>query len=176
MKIINTCNEIKKTFTDGFSIDLWQEYAAGISAELPLKCEKDARDYDFEKEVRPILDEALNEEKINNLDKSFRKVIDNLNSNLAKLFDEEPDINIILYLGLCNGAGWATTLDRKNTVLLGVEKIIELDWGDEANMRALILHEIGHLWHKLNGNLYLPDFKKKKIHTAALSGRCCNGL
>jgi len=162
MKIINTCNEIKKTFTDGFSIELWREYAAGISAELPLKCEKDARDYDFEKEVRPILDKALNEEKINNLDKSFRKVIDNLNSNLAKLFDEVPDISIILYLGLCNGAGWATTLDGKNTVLLGVEKIIELDWGDEANMRALILHEIGHLWHKLNGNLYLPDFTKRR--------------
>ena len=46
--------------------------------------------------------------------------------------------------------------------MLGVEKIIELDWGDEANMRALILHEIGHLWHKLNGNLYLPDFTKRR--------------
>lgn len=72
------------------------------------------------------------------------------------------DINIILYLGLCNGAGWATTLDGKNTVLLGVEKIIELDWGDETNMRALILHEIGHLWHKMNGNLYIPDFTKRR--------------
>ena len=162
MKVINTCNEIKKTFADGFSIELWRGYAERISAELPSKCEKDASGYDFEKEVRPIVDEALSEEKINTLDNNFRKVIDNLNSNLAKLFDEEPDINIILYLGLCNGAGWATTLDGKNTVLLGVEKIIELDWGDEANMRALILHEIGHLWHKLNGNLYLPDFTKRR--------------
>lgn len=29
-------------------------------------------------------------------------------------------------------------------------------------MLALILHEVGHLWHKLNGNLYIPDFTKRR--------------
>lgn len=104
----------------------------------------------------------MNAEKIDFVSRNFQSVIDTLNDNLSKLFDTDPDINIILYLGLCNGAGWATTLDGKNTVLLGIEKIIELNWGSETNMRALILHEIGHLWHKMNGNLYIPDLTKRR--------------
>lgn len=162
MKIINTCNQIKSAFKDGFSLSVWREYAADISSQLPQKCEADAKKYNFEKELLPVLSAALDEEKIDFVSATFQTVIATLNSNLSKLFDSEPDINIILYLGLCNGAGWATTLDGKNTVLLGLEKIIELGWGDEPNMRALIMHEIGHLWHKLNGHLYLPDFTKRR--------------
>ena len=115
----------------------------------------------------------MNEEKLDFVSRNFQTVIDTLNDNLSKLFDKEPDINIILYLGLCNGAGWATTLDGKNTVLLGIEKIIELNWGDETNMRALILHEIGHLWHKLNGNLHIPEYTKRRKGIAQLY---CEGV
>ncbi len=143
-------------------MSVWRKYAEKISKELPQKCKNDAQNYNFEKDILPVLKEALNTEKIDLVSRNFQTVINTLNNNLKKLFDEDPDINIILYLGLCNGAGWATTLDGKNTVLLGIEKIIELDWGDETNMRALILHEIGHLWHKLNGNLYFPDFTKRR--------------
>ena len=173
MKIINTCDKIKSVFADGFSLELWRKYAEEISKELPSKCEKDAKEYDFNKSVLPVLEAALNEEKLDFVSRNFQNVIDTLNDNLSKLFDTEPDINIILYLGLCNGAGWATTLDGKNTVLLGIEKIIELNWGDETNMRALILHEIGHLWHKLNGNLHLPEFTKRRKGIAQLY---CEGV
>lgn len=162
MKIINTCEKIKALFPNGFDIAVWRKYASEISEELPSKCENDAKEYDFEKDILPVLGVALNTEKIDFVSKNFQAVIETLNENLTKLFDTEPDINIVLYLGLCNGAGWATTLNSKSTVLLGIEKIIELDWGDETNMRALILHEVGHLWHKLNGNLYLPDFTKRR--------------
>ena len=173
MKIINTCDKIKSVFSDGFSIDLWRKYAEEISKELPSKCENDAKSYDFNKAVIPVLEAALNEEKLDFVSRNFETVIDTLNDNLSKLFDKEPDINIILYLGLCNGAGWATTLDGKDTVLLGIEKIIELDWGDETNMRALILHEIGHLWHKLNGNLHIPEYTKRRKGIAQLY---CEGV
>ena len=162
MKIINTCEKIKTLFPNGFDVAVWRRYASEISEELPSKCESDAKEYDFEKQVLPVLEQALNAERIDFVNKNFQAVIKALNENLTKLFDEEPDINIVLYLGLCNGAGWATMLDGKSTVLLGIEKIIELDWDDETNMRALILHEIGHLWHKLNGKLYLPDFTKRR--------------
>ena len=162
MKIINTCDKIKLLFQNGFDISVWRKYAGEISKELPSKCENDAKNYDFNKAVLPVLEAALNADKIDFVSKNFQIVVDTLNANLTKLFDTEPDINIILYLGLCNGAGWATTLDGKNAVLLGIEKIIELNWGDETNMRALLLHEIGHLWHKLNGKLYIPDFTKRR--------------
>ncbi len=168
MKIVNTCDTIKSVFADGFSIDLWRKYAREISQELPSKCENDAKSYDFNKDVLPVLEVALNADKIDFVSRNFQSVIDTLNENLSKLFDTEPDINIVLYLGLCNGAGWATTLDGKNTVLLGVEKIIELSWGDETNMRALVLHEIGHLWHKLNGNLHIPEYTKRRKGIAQL--------
>ena len=173
MKIIKTCEIIKSVFSDGFDISVWRKYAEEISKELPSKCEKDAKEYDFNKSVLPVLEAALNEEKLDFVGRNFQTVIDTLNDNLSKLFDKEPDINIILYLGLCNGAGWATTLDGKNTVLLGIEKIIELDWGDETNMRALILHEIGHLWHKLNGNLHIPEYTKRRKGIAQLY---CEGV
>ena len=162
MKIINTCDKIKLLFQNGFDISVWRKYAGEISKELSSKCENDAKNYDFNKAVLPVLEAALNADKIDFVSKNFQIVVDTINANLSKLFDTEPDINIVLYLGLCNGAGWATTLDGKNTVLLGIEKIIELNWGDETNMRALILHEIGHLWHKLNGKLYIPDFTKRR--------------
>lgn len=173
MKIINTCDKIKSVFADGFDMTVWRKYAGEISKELPRKCENDAKGYDFNKSVLPVLEAALNEEKLDFVSRSFQSVIVTLNDNLSKLFDTEPDINIILYMGLCNGAGWATTLDGKNTVLLGVEKIIELNWGDEANMRALILHEIGHLWHKNYGNLHIPEYTKRRKGIAQLY---CEGV
>ena len=173
MKIINTCDNIKVLFQNGFDISVWRKYAGEISQELPSKCENDAKNYDFNSDVLPVLENALNNEKIDFVSKNFQSVIDTLNDNLSKLFDKEPDITIILYLGLCNGAGWATTLDGKNTVLLGVEKIIELNWGDETNMRALIFHEIGHLWHKLNGNLHIPEYTKRRKGIAQLY---CEGV
>lgn len=173
MKIINTCDKIISVFANGFDIELWRKYAEEISHELPTKCENDAKSYDFNKDVLPVLENALNNEKIDFVSRNFKFVIDTLNDNMSKLFDNEPDINIVLYLGLCNGAGWATTLDGKNTVLLGIEKIIELSWGDETNMRALILHEIGHLWHKLNGNLHIPEYTKRRKGIAQLY---CEGV
>ncbi len=173
MKIINTCDKIKTFFSGSFDVTVWRKYAGEISKELPSKCEKDAKSYDFNKDVLPVLESALNADKIDFVSKNFQTVIDTLNDNLSNLFDNEPDINIVLYLGLCNGAGWATTLDGKDTVLLGIEKIIELDWGDETNMRALILHEIGHLWHKLNGNLHIPEYTKRRKGIAQLY---CEGV
>ena len=173
MKIINTCDKIKTFFSGSFDVTVWRKYAGEISKELPSKCENDAKSYDFNKDVLPVLEAALNADKIDFVSRNFQSVIDTLNENLSKLFDTEPDINIVLYLGLCNGAGWATTLDGKNTVLLGIEKIIELNWGDETNMRALILHEIGHLWHKLNGNLHIPEYTKRRKGIAQLY---CEGV
>ena len=173
MKIINTCDEIKASFFNGFDMKIWRKYANKISKELPPKCENDAKNYDFNKQILPVMAVALNNEKLDHVSRNFQAVIKTLNENLSKLFNKEPDINIILYLGLCNGAGWATTIDGKDTILLGVEKIIELDWGSEANMRALIFHEIGHLWHELNGKMFFPVYTKRR---KALQQLYCEGV
>ena len=105
MQIINTCDRIKSAFSNGFDIDIWRKYANEISVELSSKCENDAKNYNFEKEVLPVLNFALDNEKIDFVSSNFQAVIKNLKDNLSKLFNSEPDINVILYLGLCNGAG-----------------------------------------------------------------------
>ena len=98
MKVINTCEKIKSTFKNGFDINLWREFATEISEELPSKCENDIKNYDYNKDVLPVIELSLNEEKIDLVSKNFQLVIDTLNDNLTKLFQEEPDIDIILYL------------------------------------------------------------------------------
>ena len=62
------------------------------------------------------------------------------------------DIDIVLYVGLCNGAGWVTNINGRDVILLGVEKILELNWLDEASMCGLIYHELGHAYHTQYGD------------------------
>ena len=65
-------------------------------------------------------------------------------------------MTVVLYLGLCNAAGRETFLGGKKVVLLGVEKILELNWDSEEKLKALLYHEIGHIWHEIYGNLEFP--------------------
>ena len=63
------------------------------------------------------------------------------------------DVEIILYIGLCNGAGWVVTLESKTYCLLGIEKIMELKWCDVNSMYGLIYHELGHVYQNQYGVL-----------------------
>lgn len=156
MRIINTFDKIQNCYTDNkFNLDAWRKYTKEFSCELSKKCEQDSKEYDFNKQIFPIVNNVLlNKEAALRTNTSFISVTNQLKSNINKLFKNDIDLDIILYLGLCNGAGWATALDGRNTILLGIEKIIELDWQNEADMQALIFHEIGHIWHKTYGVLY----------------------
>lgn len=156
MKIINTFKEISSCFQKGiFSIEAWRKYVGNISPELCEKCESDASEYDFHNAVLPIINCVLNyKEKSARAEQSFISVTARLKNSIGRLFESEPVLDIILYLGLCNGAGWATSLDGREAILIGIEKVVELNWQDEESMQALIFHEIGHIWHKICGNLY----------------------
>lgn len=154
MKFIDTYDDIVAFFPDsGFDRSVWRVYAAKISKELADKAEKDANGYDFCKEILPVVTAAVSDKaKLGMVHRSFQSVVRGLNCRFIEKFGIDIDVTVILYLGLCNGAGWATTLDGKDTVLLGIEKIAELDWCGEESMRALIFHELGHIWHKTVGN------------------------
>ncbi|MBQ1467766.1 MAG: hypothetical protein IIZ27_04745, partial [Solobacterium sp.] len=52
------------------------------------------------------------------------------------------------------GAGWVTTINGKTVVLLGIEKIMELNWQDTDNMTGLIVHELGHVYQAQYGILH----------------------
>lgn len=141
----------------------WRTYSHEISSELPAKCESDCAAYDFENDVVPIIKAALsNKEKLRTVNDSFEFTCKRLERNISKLFPQDIELDIILYLGLCNGAGWATTLGGKDVVLLGIEKVIELDWCDIDSMQGLIFHEVGHIWHKTYGDFGNAVSQKEK--------------
>ena len=102
----------------------------------------------------PILNAVLiNKEKIIKAVDSFAKVTASLDEKIVHTFGKTLDVTIILYVGLCNGAGWVVNLDSKQYVLLGIEKIIELDWCGINAMYGLIYHELGHIYQMQYGIL-----------------------
>ena len=162
MRIINTFEQIHSCFKNNlFDLDSWRKYTKQFSSELSEKCERDARNYDYCRDILPVIHNVVSHHEAAQLaNNSFIAVTQQLNSSIEKLFENDIELDVILYLGLCNGAGWATTLDGRNAILLGIEKIIELNWQNETALRALLFHEIGHIWHKTYGN-FSPKTQSK---------------
>jgi len=164
LNIIDTYNDIVMYFQNKtFDLLTWRCYASNISPVLSEKVENDANAYDLNEQVIPVINTALQSiEKLEETHNSFISVTNRLDEKFTELFGFELDADIILYLGLCNGAGWATNLNGRKVVLLGIEKIIELNWCDEDSMLTLIYHELGHIWHSIAGNLYYTTDKKNE--------------
>jgi len=164
MTIIDTYHEIIALFNEmngTFNIDLWERYASGISSELLKKCKDDSRDHTFDTQVAPVVEQAMaNRAKLDLAHSSFLRATENICKRIEDVIGTDLQADIVFYVGLCNGAGWATKFNGKPAVLLGVEKIIELDWCDDESMTALVYHELGHLWH-----FSLHDVSKQYSHS-----------
>ena len=138
-----------KSVNKSFSLETWKDYADSISPFLYEKCYSDASEYDFEEDVAPVLNGMLYNrfERIESAHQTLSGIYQGLPARISALFSGEINIDIVYYLGLCNGAGWATTLGGKKTVLLGAEKIAELGWHEPDTMGDLVCHELAHLIH-----------------------------
>lgn len=148
MRIIDCFEGAAACFPGGsFSLEAWKAYADGILPGLTALCLEDVAGYDFDRQVLPVLQAyAAQPEKAQRAHAAFLRHAGDLEERLATL-GMPVEADIVLYLGLCCGAGWATELEGRPVVLLGLEKIVELDWCDDDAMAALIFHELGHLWH-----------------------------
>ena len=112
---------------------------------------EDVADYDFDKEILPCIQYFFKSKKSADAARdSFVKATDSLLAKYEYVLKNKIDITVIFHLGLCNGAGWVTRLNEKPVILIGVEKVVELNWFDEKNMSGLIYHEIGHALHFQN--------------------------
>lgn len=149
MQIIDTYQDILDIFlNENFSFALWEKYAYSISDSLVKKIKKDSSKYDFNTEILPVISQMLQKkDKLEKAHSTFVNVTKSLSTRIFDVLGTKLDVTIIFYLGLCNGAGWATSINGKPAVLLGIEKIVELNWCDERNMIGLIYHELGHIWH-----------------------------
>lgn len=149
MRIIDGFAGAQSAFPGGrFSLGAWRAYARTISDTLPEKAEADIAEYDFQRDVLPVLELFYKSpEKAAQAHEAFLKVTKGLPERLEAVLGCPVDAALVFYLGLCSAAGWATELDGSPAVLLGAEKIVELDWVGERDMIGLVYHELGHLWH-----------------------------
>lgn len=158
MNIIDTTNNILEVYTSGnFDLDRWKEYMDKCIQGAKDKCFNDMMEcqesgFSFEESMLPILNNVMtDEDSKKKAIRSFHEVTDNLEARIISVFHKSIDVDVILYLGLCNGAGWVTDVNGKTTVLLGIEKILELGWCDIDSMNGLIIHELGHAYHDRYG-------------------------
>lgn len=159
IRVIDTFSEIDSLFENGsFLMEKWVVYANAIYENFAPHLKKDTegcldgKEYTYEKTVLPVLNAVCGHPALEELHTSFLKVTDGLNERIKECFGNGLDIDIVLYVGLCNGAGWVTNFDGRDTILLGIEKILELGWQDIDSMYGLIYHELGHAYHKQHGN------------------------
>lgn len=161
IKLINKVDNLKRCFPNNvFSMEKWKIYISDIvSGEDNMFIDDmnevlNTNQYTFDHDFLPILNKALqNELKINQLVETFKEVTNDLDSKVHNSFGKYVDATIILYLGLCNGAGWVVSLNEEPIIFLGIEKILELEWTSKADLEGLIYHELGHLYHMQYGTL-----------------------
>ena len=160
IKVINTLPKINELFDNGnFNYSKWRKYVNSIYPGCEDIFIDDVREYiatgkyTWNNDFLPIINDVYQIPKLEKIQSSFERVVDGLNERITQKFGREVDVDIVLYLGLCNGAGWVTDIDGRMVVLLGIEKIIELDWCSLDDMRGLIYHELGHIYQAQYGIL-----------------------
>ncbi len=179
VKIINKLDNIDLLFDKGqFNIEKWTLYINGIyeDSDYIFKQEVDKytknNKYRWKNDFLPIINNVYNNKNIELLKSSFLEVTNNINEKINKIFNKRLNVDIVLYLGLCNGAGWVTKINDKTVVLLGIEKILELNWFDYYSIQGLIYHELGHVYHMQHGKFItnLPNNKVKFVYQLFIEG------
>ena len=138
LTIIDTYPEMAtliKQMSGAFQKPVWERYLGDVSSELFLKVTKDSGGYNYENEILPVMSLLVGHpEKIVKTHESFLSAINGLEDKIIAKTGSTLRAQLVFYIGLCNGAGWATTLDGSPAVLLGVEKIVELNWYNKKTM------------------------------------------
>ena len=161
MRIIDTYPGLLAAYEGAeFSFERWKAYIdAALPGIAPLmtgnvrKTLKTGR-YCWEKDYLPVLNAVLADAGPREAaHDSFCSVTKGLEDAVLSRFGKGLHVDIIFYLGLCSGAGWVTQYQGQRVILLGIEKIIELQWCGIDDMRGLIYHELGHIYQDQYGVL-----------------------
>lgn len=160
--ILNLRNKILKK--KNISLKDWKNYMSAHPTIIK-KCIQDSSNYDFNKNIKPVILEALtnNFAKLDYAHENFLLLTENANNKFESTFHIKEDVYVYFYLGLCNGAGWTTKFNKNHSVLLGGEKIVELDWYDQNSLISLLYHELCHIAHNiLRKQTFHPSLKTEK--------------
>jgi len=145
---------------DHFSLKKWKAYMDKESPSLKDLCMADLEHsisptYSWESNYLPVLNDIIHKKaEIEKVVRNYHLIVDALEKQIIDRFGKSIDVDVILYLGLCNGAGWVTDVQGRTSILLGIEKIVELQWCDIDSLNGLILHELGHVYQAQYGVLH----------------------
>ena len=162
MNILDKCGDLDTAYDSTsrqFDLEKWKLYMDRSLPEAKDVCLADLKEgldsgLLWEKDYLPVLNAVVsNPEAVRETVSSFHQVTDSLEEKVLSRFGRTVDVDIILYLGLCSGAGWVTPVDGRMSILLGIEKIVELNWSGPDAMNGLILHELGHIYQSQYGVL-----------------------
>lgn len=147
----------------GFDRKAWEHYIdttlPGLRSSLTHRLEKTLATgkVGWETHYLPVLNTAWRDKAgQERLHQSFLAATANLEEKVLAAFGRCPEVDIILYLGLCGSAGHATLYRDRPAVLLGLEKILELHWEAPRSLQGLVYHELGHLYQAQFGTLDRP--------------------
>lgn len=157
INVIDAFYDFKEGFKDNLElstegkIELWEKIYSNKYPELLNKCKEDYINEGYK------WDEIATKMVFNKTKSDFPRIVeayDNINNIIPQinikayeLFDIKLDINIVIYAGLCNSAGWVDVYDNKRAILYGVDKIAELDWHTIDKIEPLLAHELCHVIH-----------------------------
>lgn len=181
MKMTDTTNQMMSSFASGsFQLAEWESYMQEAVPGAKELCLEDMQEclnagYSWESDYLPVLNAVLLDPgKRTEAIRTFRKLTDDLDAAIINRFGRTVDADLVLYLGLCNGAGWVTTVRGRTTILFGIEKIMELNWQGSDAMTGLIYHELGHVYQGQYGvltreGLSLPDQMLWQLFTEGIA-------
>ena len=171
LRIINLATELSPIYPGGrFDLACWERFLRAADPALAELCLADmnadiaAGMIRFDRDLQPVLDACWQDAGARaRAIASFGEVTAGLAERIRECFGRTVEADVILYPGLCSGAGWVTKLHGRDVILLGLEKIIELRWYGVDEMRGLILHELGHVYQSQYGVLEraCPDSRSR---------------
>lgn len=166
IRTINALQQLSPLFPQGrFHMAAWENYMAALYPDAVPLLQEDVQSYlqsghyTFEKDFLPVISAVPGHADLWVLQQNFAKVMDGLNEKIQTRLQCALDVDVVLYLGLNNAAGWVTTLQSHRVILLGAEKILELGWHHQDALYGLVYHELGHIFHDQYGAMHpvCPD-------------------
>jgi hypothetical protein len=157
IKIIDTFMYFEECFKDNLDIsiedkiNLWEKCYISKYPELEKKLKEDYESSGYRwRDIASTMVFNRTMEDFHKMQEAYGNIlsiINGINEKVEKVFGLTLDINIVLYAGLCNSAGWVDFYDGKRAVLFGIDKIAELNWYPFEKLEPLIAHELCHVIH-----------------------------
>lgn len=171
LQIIDSFPEMEALCANqAFDMGHWERYIKGVLPEVYQLCMDDMNwilatgQFTFEADYLPVLQLVFSHsDRRKQTHELFVQLTRGLEGKITQLFGRCPDVNLVFYLGLCNAAGWVTTINQRTHILLGIEKIMELQWDNPGDFLGLLYHELGHAHHMQYGRFScdMADARRK---------------